>query len=57
MKTFTDDCIDSNGNPISGKPFEVPGDCTSFYQVLLAKHKQYLFSTCGHVSIMGYFVV
>ena len=31
--TITGDCVDSDGNPISGKPFEIPNDCSGFYQV------------------------
>merc|ERR1712135_130090 len=29
---FNDDCVDADGNPISGKPFQNPDDCGSFYQ-------------------------
>jgi len=32
QKHFDDDCVDENGNPVSGKPFEVPGECGRFYQ-------------------------
>jgi len=30
---FTVDCLDSEGNPISGDPFEKENDCDHFYQV------------------------
>ncbi|XP_076822021.1 uncharacterized protein LOC143468590 [Clavelina lepadiformis] len=29
---FDDECIDANGKPVSGNPFEKPGDCDNFYQ-------------------------
>ena len=35
-------CSDEKGNPISGNPFEKPGDCTYFYQVILNE----FFITC-----------
>jgi hypothetical protein len=35
QKPFDDDCVDEEGNAISGKPFQNPDDCGSFYQVSL----------------------
>merc|ERR1712142_1432214 len=32
QKPFDDDCVDDAGNPISGLPFQIPGDCSGFYQ-------------------------
>ncbi|CAK8672912.1 unnamed protein product [Clavelina lepadiformis] len=29
---FDDECLDANGKPVSGNPFEKPGDCDNFYQ-------------------------
>ena len=30
---FAADCIDADGNPVSGEPFRNPDDCTTFFQV------------------------
>ena len=35
---FIDSCSNEEGNPISSEPFEKPGDCNHFYQVIHVKN-------------------
>jgi len=33
MMTFSPECLDAMGSPVTGDPFEIPGDCFNYYQV------------------------